>query len=57
MIGGLKTGLKQLFDRLNERANEQHVNEMIRAREVCVLGSIQVINKINICSGVISLTA
>jgi hypothetical protein len=28
-------GLKQLFDRLNERTNGQRVNEMIRVREVC----------------------
>ena len=34
LIGGPKTGLKQLFDRLNERTNGQHVNEMIRVREV-----------------------
>ena len=34
-IGGPKTGLKQLFDRLNERTNGQRVNEMIRVREVC----------------------
>ena len=37
LIGGPKTGLKQLFDRLNERTDGQHVNEMIRVREVCYL--------------------
>jgi MULE transposase domain len=35
LIGGPKIGLKQLFNRLNECTNGQHVNEMIWAREVC----------------------
>jgi len=30
LLGGPKTSLKQLFDRLNEHMNGQHVNKMIQ---------------------------
>jgi hypothetical protein len=36
IIGGAKKGAKQLFDGLNERTDGQSLDDMIRARDVCV---------------------